>query len=124
MRLMLTEVSRGRLTLSDYVRMACEAPARAFGLYPRKGALLPGADADLVVVDQARRDVIHKDRLHSIGRETPFDGVETVGIPVMTIVRGEIIAADGAIQTAPGWGQPVTHPLVSDDGARRARWLS
>jgi dihydroorotase len=112
MRLMLTEVARGRLTLGDYVRMACEAPARAFGLYPRKGALLPGADADLVVVDAARRDVIAKDRLHSIGRETPFEGVETVGLPVTTIVRGRVVAEEGRIVHEPGWGRSVMarHP--------------
>jgi dihydroorotase len=74
MRLMLNEVSRGRLTLSEYVRIACEAPARSFGLFARKGVLLPGADADLVIVDTARRDTITKERLHSIGRETPFEG--------------------------------------------------
>jgi allantoinase len=105
MRLMLTEVSRGRLTLGDYVRMACEAPARAFGLYPRKGTLLPGADADLVLVDTERRGTIDKERLHSTGRETPFAGFQTIGLPVMTIVRGRIVAEDGRIVHQPPGGR-------------------
>ena len=74
MRLMLNEVSKGRLSLPQYVRMACEAPARAFGLYPRKGALQPGSDADIVVVDLARRAPILGEQLQSIGNLTPFEG--------------------------------------------------
>ena len=55
MRLMLAEVSRGRLTLPQYVRMASAAPAKAFGLYPRKGVLQAGSDADIVLVDMNQR---------------------------------------------------------------------
>lgn len=97
MRLMLTQVAAGRLTLPAYVRMACEAPARAFGLHPRKGALAPGADADIVVVDLARRGVICGAELHSKGQVTPFEGMETVGAPVMTFLRGRLVARDGRI---------------------------
>ena len=107
MRLMLNEVSKGRLSLPQYVRMACEAPARAFGLYPRKGALQPGSDADIVVVDLARRAPILGERLQSIGNLTPFEGWQTTGLPVMTIVRGTIVARDGRIVAAPGGGRSV-----------------
>src|ERR1700735_4778014 len=48
---MLTAVARGEITITDYVRLSSAVPARAFGLYPRKGALIPGADADLALVD-------------------------------------------------------------------------
>ena len=88
MILMLTEVNRGRLSLTDYVRMACVAPAKAFGLYPQKGSLSVGADADIVIVDMSRRGRIASERLHSIGNATPFEGFETVGAPVRTLVRG------------------------------------
>ena len=55
MPLMLTEVNRGRMTIMDYVRWACANPARAWGLYPTKGVIQPGADADVVLVDLGRR---------------------------------------------------------------------
>jgi dihydroorotase len=107
MRLMLTEVSRGRLTLPQYVRMACAMPAKAFGLYPRKGVLAEGADADIVLVDMNRREVIAADRLHSIGNATPYEGFEVIGMPVRTIVRGTTVARAGRPVGQPGWGRNV-----------------
>ncbi len=107
MRLMLTEVSHGRLTLPQYVRMASAMPARAFGLYPRKGVLAEGADADIVLVDMAKRDVIRAEKLHSIGNATPFEGFEVIGMPVRTLVRGKTVAQDGRPVGAPGWGRNV-----------------
>jgi dihydroorotase len=107
MRLMLNEVAKGRLSLSEYVRMACEAPARAFGLYPRKGALQPGSDGDIVVVDMTKRGTIRGAQLNSIGNVTPFEGFETTGMPVMTILRGVVVARDGQLVATPGIGRPV-----------------
>nr|WP_284701200.1 dihydroorotase family protein [Rhodoplanes tepidamans] len=108
MPLMLTEVSRGRLTLGRYVGMACEAPARAFGLWPRKGTLAIGADADIVLVDMARSGRITADGLHSIGNATPFEGFAVQGMPVRTLVRGRTVALDGRPVGSPGWGRPVS----------------
>ncbi|HXH82033.1 MAG TPA: allantoinase AllB [Candidatus Tectomicrobia bacterium] len=106
--LMLTEVNRGRLTLERYVEVASANPARAWGLYPRKGALAPGSDADITIVDLARRGVIRGAALHSKSRITPFEGVEVAGLPVCTIVRGRVVMRDGAPVGEPGWGRPVT----------------
>jgi dihydroorotase len=106
MRLMLTLVHDGKLTLEQYVRMASAAPARAFGLYPRKGVIQPGADADIAIVDPAARGTIRGAALHSEkSRFTPFEGMETVGAPVATIVRGRIVMRDGQVLDAPGWGR-------------------
>jgi dihydroorotase len=107
MRLMLTQVAAGRLTLPDYVRMACEAPARAFGLYPCKGSLLPGTDADIVIVDMATTGVIRGEKLHSIGNVTPFEGMATTGLAVMTLVRGRVVMDAGRIVGEQGWGRPL-----------------
>jgi len=107
MRLMLTEVSRGRLTLPNYVRMACAMPAKAFGLYPRKGALAEGADADIVLVDMTKRGTIKAQELHSIGNATPFEDFEFIGMPVRTLVRGRTVASDGQPLGTPGWGRNV-----------------
>jgi dihydroorotase len=110
MVLMLAEISRGRLTLGHYVRMACEAPAKAFGLWPRKGTLTVGADADIVLVDMSATGRITADALHSVGNATPFEGFEIRGRPVRTLVRGATVARDGQPVGTPGWGRAVTAP--------------
>lgn len=102
MRLILTEVHKGRLSISDYVRAACEAPARAFGLYPRKGVLAPCADGDVVVIDPDRRAVITASALSGIDPVTPFEGRETVGMPVLTVCGGRIVMSDGQIEAEGG----------------------
>ena len=107
MRLMLTEVAAGRLTLRHYVRMACEAPARAFGLWPRKGALMVGADADLVILDLAHRETVVGRSFRSLGKVTPFEGRMTTGRAAMTFVRGQLAAEEGKLRSAPGIGRPV-----------------
>lgn len=108
MALMLTQVAAGRLTLMDYVRLSAVAPARAFGLYPAKGALLPGSDADLAVVDLARTETITAAGLHSRGKITPFEGMQVTGVPVHTLVRGRFVMRDRAlVEGTAGWGQSV-----------------
>jgi len=93
------------LKLLDYpevVRVACEAPARAFGLYPRKGALRPGSDADIVVVDPARSLQIRDGDQQSKARHTPFNGWSAPATPVMTLLRGQVIVRDGKVAARPG----------------------
>ena len=85
----------------DLVRVACEQPARAFGLYPRKGTLLPGADADIVVVDPRRAMRIRDEDQQSKARHTPFHGWDTPATPVMTLLRGKVIVRDGEISAQP-----------------------
>ena len=120
MRVMLTEVNRGRMTLNQYVRWTAASPARAWGLYPRKGVLQPGADADVVIVDMDRKETIDQERLHSRSRVSPWHGRAVHGVPVWTIVRGAVVMRDGELIGAPGWGRPVrqrmppAHPRNTD----------
>jgi dihydroorotase-like cyclic amidohydrolase len=89
------------LSLQQLVRATSEGPARAWGLYPRKGALEVGSDADLTVVDLSFEDVIEEHRLHGKHNLTPFEGRRTRGAAVATIVRGHIVMRDGELVGAP-----------------------
>ncbi len=100
-RLMLTEVNRGRMTLNQYVRWASENPARVWALYPEKGSFHVGTDADFTIVDMDRTGVIRAEELHSIGRYTPFEGTETSGSPVHTIIRGSVQVRGGELVGEP-----------------------
>lgn len=99
--LLLKLVSDRVLSYADLVRVACEQPARIFGLFPRKGALRPGSDADLVLVDPARpMRISNADQASKAGR-TPFDGWTIPATPRMTLLRGEAVCRDGKIVGAP-----------------------
>jgi dihydroorotase-like cyclic amidohydrolase len=89
------------------VRWVCEAPARALGLYPRKGAVLPGADADLVLVDPNAETVVTAERMHSRQRHGALEG-QRFGFAVRAVwSRGELVARDGEPVGAPGRGRLV-----------------
>ncbi|MDR0486626.1 MAG: dihydroorotase family protein [Treponema sp.] len=103
-RLMLNEVNKGNLSLNGYVRLASEAPAKIWGIYPRKGNLLPGTDADFTVVDMKKRSVIRTDELHSKSKTCVYDGTETQGLPAAVIVRGRFVMRDGELTGGKGRG--------------------
>ena len=108
MPLMLTQVRAGRLSLSDYVRLTSTKPAKAFGLYPAKGALMPGSDADITLVDLNRGDTIAADQFQSRSKITPFEGVKVTGIPMHTLVRGRFVMKNRQIVgETKGWGRSV-----------------
>jgi dihydroorotase len=90
LRLFLTyAVHAGRMSLQQLVRAMSEGPARAWGLFPRKGCLEVGADADLTLVDLEVRDAVEERRLHGKNNLTPFEGRPTVGGAVGTVLRGQ-----------------------------------
>lgn len=111
MPIMLTEVNRGRLTLQDYVRISSFNPARAWGFFPRKGAIQPGADADIVLVDMAAERTIDQGSLFSKSKITPWHGRKVKGLPVLTMVRGKVVMKDGRILAEPGWGKPAVQQM-------------
>jgi dihydroorotase len=102
--LMLHLVADGALDYPRLVSACCEAPARLFGLFPAKGTLRPGADADLVVVDPARPLVIRNADQLSRARATPFAGWTCPATPILTMLRGSVIARDGKL-TSPRGGR-------------------
>lgn len=95
---MLSEGVNGqRLTLEDLVRIACYNNARIFGLLPRKGILAVGADADITVVDLEKPFTVAARDLYHISDFTPFEGWTLKGMPVLTMVRGQVVYQDGQI---------------------------
>lgn len=90
------------------VKMMSSNPARIFGLYPRKGAILPGSDADLVIVDPDKVWTLEADDLFYRYRESPYVGREFHGYVERTIVRGETVYLAGETVGTPGYGQLVT----------------
>lgn len=88
-------VRAGRISRADWVRLCAEAPARAFGLWPRKGSLRPGSDADVVVWDPDRRQSLDAGSLHMAVDHSPYAGRAVSGWPSVVVARGRIAARDG-----------------------------
>lgn len=103
--LMLTQVNAGRLELEDLAFFCAENPARIFGLFPRKGAIAVGSDADFTIVDLNRPTVLTAKDMHSRTGFTSWEGIPVSGMPVYTIVRGEVVMKYGEILKGPGFGR-------------------
>ena len=98
-------VSKGRIDPCTFVRMTAYNPARLFGLYPRKGTITPGADADLVLWDAGKQVTITNRLMQHAIDYTPYEGQQVTGWPVSTIRRGKVVMRDGHVQAEPGSGQ-------------------
>ncbi len=98
-------VVAGRITLAQMIHYLSTNPAKLFGLYPQKGSLLPGADADLVIFDPKHKWTLGVDSLHYVAGWTPYEGMEVQGKVMKTILRGQVIYSDGEILAQPGFGE-------------------
>lgn len=98
-------VSKGRININKFVEVVSTNPAKLFGIYPQKGCIQVGSDADLVVIDPNIRKKISKEDLHENTDYTPFEGIEVIGYPMMTISRGEIIVEDNKFIGKKGRGK-------------------
>jgi dihydroorotase len=108
MPLMLTEVNRGRATIKDYVRWSAESPAKIWGLYPRKGTLTVGSDADIAIVDMKRSWTIDDAKIQSRSRISPWQGYQCSALPIHTLVRGRFVMKDRVLnEQARGTGRSV-----------------
>ena len=103
--LLLTEVSAGRISLQRAVEIVSLTPAKLFGLYPRKGAIRVGADADIVAVDLTKEHVITNEEVLSKCGWTPYAGQKVRGLPVHTLVRGQFVFENGKVVGRPGYGR-------------------
>ena len=99
--LLLTQINKGGINLDNLRRLLCENPARIFNI-PHKGLIKEGMDADLVVVDLHQEGVIDPAKFHSKAKYSPFEGFEVKGMPVMTLVRGQVVMEEGEVQENQG----------------------
>ena len=102
---LLDAAHRDQITLDDIVRIGSYNPAQRFGLYPRKGTIEVGADADLVVIDYEAEHEVTRDEVLSKCGYSPYEGQTLRGLPIVTTVRGRVVARDGAVTVEPGYGR-------------------
>ena len=98
-------VSKGRIDACDFVRLVATNPARMFGLYPRKGTIAPGVDADLVLWDPKRSVTMTNQLMQHVIDYTPYEGMQVTGWPVTTIRRGQVVMQNGSVQAEPSSGK-------------------
>ena len=98
-------VSKGRISLTKFVEVVATNPAKFAGLYPRKGSLGIGSDADIMIIDPKKEVTITRDMLHGNTDYTPFEGWNLTGFPIMTISRGQTLVRNGELVAKPGVGQ-------------------
>lgn len=103
-------VGKGRIDLSTFVAISATNPAKIFGLYPRKGTIAVGADADIAIWDPKRKVRISNDLLHHRVDYTPFEGYEATGWPILTLSRGEPVWEEGKVRAKEGRGRLVLRP--------------
>lgn len=93
------------LTLPRLAQLMATNPARIFGLYPQKGAIRPGGDADLLIYDPESDVVIRTENLHTIGGYNPYDGMMVKGAVRTVLSRGRVLVRDGELDGEPGRGR-------------------
>jgi dihydropyrimidinase len=90
-------VKTGRISLNEFVALTATNHAKTYGLYPRKGTIAVGSDADIAIWDGERRTTISQALMHHGTDYTPYEGMEVTGWPVSTMVRGKFVVRDGAL---------------------------
>lgn len=97
-------VSKGRISANEFVALTSTNHAKMYGLYPRKGTIAVGTDADIVLWDPNRQETIRQEIMHHGSDYTPWEGFAVTGWPVMTIARGKTVVENGRIVGSPGDG--------------------
>ncbi len=98
-------VREGRITLNRMVELLSANPAKLFGLYPRKGTVTVGSDADLVVFDPEKRVTISASTHHSKADYSLYEGTQVTGAPEIVLLRGRVLVENDELVSSPGVGQ-------------------
>ncbi|GGF02921.1 dihydropyrimidinase [Stappia taiwanensis] len=115
-------VATGRLTMNEFVAVTSTNIAKILNIYPRKGAILVGADADIVVWDPAKEKTISAASQQSSIDYNVFEGKHVTGLPRFTLTRGEVAIDDGAVKTREGHGQFVAREPYQAVGRALSTW--
>jgi dihydropyrimidinase len=115
-------VRAGRISLNRMVELLATAPAKLFGLYPRKGTLAVGSDADVVVFDPEKHVTISAATHHSKVDYNLFEGTEVIGSPELVLLRGNVLVDGGELVASPGIGRYVARARFGEElaGGRAA----
>jgi len=108
-------VRAGRISMNRMVELLCTNPAKLFGLYPRKGTIAVGSDADIVVFDPDRKLTISAATHHSQSDYNLFEGTEVTGTPEVVLLRGQVLVENDELQVEPGYGQFVKHAKFGEE---------
>ena len=95
-------VNQGRITMMRLVQVMCENPAKIFGLYPQKGSITVGSDADIVLFDPALKHILSAEAQHCKADFTMFEGKEILGKPVYSMQRGRTLIDRGEMKSEQG----------------------
>ncbi len=109
-------VRTGRLDIHDFVALCSTNAAKLYGLYPQKGTIAVGADADIAIWDPDKEVTVSVDMLHDNMDYTPYEGRRVTGWPVITLSRGEVVWRDGKVTAEPGRGRFL--PCALPDAAK------
>ena len=101
-------VKKGRISLNDFVAFTATNHAKTYGLYPKKGTIAVGSDADIAIWDPERKETISQTLLHHGADYTPYEGIAVTGWPVSTMVRGKFVVRDGTLVGAKSGWQPTS----------------
>jgi dihydropyrimidinase len=108
-------VRPGRISLNRMVELLSTNPAKLFGLYPRKGTIAVGSDADIVVFDPERKVTISAATHHSKSDYNLFEGTEVTGVPEIVLLRGNVLVEDGELVASPGIGEFVRRAKFGEE---------
>ncbi len=89
-------VQKGKISLEKFVQICSTNPAKRFGMYPTKGVLAVGSDADVTIIDPNKEVVLSGEELHSLAGYTPFEGLKVQGYPIFTMLRGKVMMENGS----------------------------
>lgn len=112
--LMYDGVRTGKLDIHHFVDLVATAPAKLFGLFPRKGTIAPGSDADLVIFDQERTLTISAATQHQRVDYTPYEGMQVQGVPDTVLLRGRVIVREGEYVGGKGGGHYIHRQPFSE----------
>jgi dihydropyrimidinase len=105
----------GRISLNRMVELLCTNPAKLFGLYPRKGTIAVGSDADMVVFDPERNVTITAANQHSRTDYNLYEGTEVTGTPEVVLLRGNVLVENDELVAEPGIGQFVKRAKFGEE---------